>query len=271
MVLTDRIVARQRRRQRPAPALHAVGSGDPITGPAWSPDGNKLAFAYQDKINVLDLTARSVTSLTTPGRGQPRRRPGVARGRHGSGSGVSGRRLGSRARARHTRRHGLSRRARLDLGPSAFACAPPTSTCTPTGSATLLLWPGIDLDLVVGARPHAGVVARDGNASSPTSTPAASEAAGLPLSATSRRHGRRTTRRRPPGGARRAGRRTASALAFVRDGQVLHGAGARGRHARCRAGHRPARPPSTGSRARRRPRSVAGPCSRRRAARRPRR
>jgi hypothetical protein len=41
-----------------------------ITGLAWSPDGNKLAFSYADKITVFDVVARTVTSLTVPRTGE---------------------------------------------------------------------------------------------------------------------------------------------------------------------------------------------------------
>lgn len=52
--------------------LYAPGSGDPITDPVWSPDGNKLAFVYQRKIAVLEVTTRASEFLTQPGPGEDR-------------------------------------------------------------------------------------------------------------------------------------------------------------------------------------------------------
>src|SRR3954452_17350112 len=43
----------------------AAGGGD-VTGLAWSPDGNKLAFSYTGKLFVFDVPAGKGAAVTNP-------------------------------------------------------------------------------------------------------------------------------------------------------------------------------------------------------------
>ena len=252
--------------------LYTPGSGDPITGPAWSPDGNKLAFAYQDKINVLDLAARSVTSLTTPGAGERDVDPAWLADGDASGSGASGRSDPGRSSRRASASRSVARSALarvLDLGVSAFAFAP-----------------GLD-PVRLPARRRAAVVRRRSGAPDRRAPrarrPGPRDATKLAYvdagsvwgsglrfrttSATRPRTSRSPTCRR----RRHAGRRTAARSRSSATDTVMH--------VPARAGATPVRRPGHRRCHRRRlaavhvetTRSVAGPCSRRRAARRPRR
>ena len=206
VVLRDRIVA-VNADGTGLRSLYTPPSGGEITGPAWSPDGNKLAFSYQDKITVLDLTAEDRDVADDAGRRGARRRPGMV-GRRRPDRLPAHQRPDAAAHAKVTLDGATCPRARWTPLPTAFAYAPDLRLVRLHGRYRCSSCPRSRTFRSSTARP-ARPPGRATAARSPTSTRAASTAPGSASSRTSRARPR--TRTWPPLPAeRRAGRRTAA-------------------------------------------------------------
>lgn len=121
-----------------------IPAGGEISGLAWSPDGNKLAFSYQGKITIFDLVERSLTSL--PSRPDMQDLDPVW---NTTGERIGFRRVGASLQQRI--RVGLSGdvvgAADLDLDTTTFSFSPSHSRWAFTREAKLNWDPGAGLDV----------------------------------------------------------------------------------------------------------------------------
>ncbi|MDA0172016.1 Ig-like domain-containing protein [Solirubrobacter taibaiensis] len=123
VVLQDRIVA-VNPDGTGLRSLYTPPSGGEISGPAWSPDGNKLAFIWQGKVAVFDVATRKAEQLTNPGAGEYDADPAWSV----SGDSIGYRRVGLAGLTHQRRRVALTgTEAQLpfmDPGTTSFAYAP---------------------------------------------------------------------------------------------------------------------------------------------------